>query len=379
MRVTPRENGKVGKMRWSLKIANIGGTELRVHVTFFLLLIWIAASSWAQGGGAAALYGVVFVCLIFLSVVLHEFGHAIAAQRYGIRTPDITLLPIGGLARLERLPERPGQELVVALAGPAVNVVIAAALVLLLGARFDLSDMAAIEAASSSLTGRIAAVNVMLVLFNLIPAFPLDGGRVLRALLTMSVDRPRATLIAARVGQAFALAFAAIGLMGNPFLVLISIFLFFAAEAESDQESKRALASRRLAQDAMVSRFEHLTPDSTAEDAGKLLLVTTQQEFPVLDRLGAPQGIVTRQGLIEALRETGPTTPVTAFMETTMPRVEKNAPLISVMDRLAQSASRTVAVYESDGRFVGYVSSENAAELFMLDEALGAFAAAGNR
>ena len=122
-----------------------------------------------------------FIVALFVCVVLHEFGHVFAARRYGIRTSDVTLLPIGGVASLERMPEKPGQEIVVALAGPAVNLVIALVLMFLLGARFDLSQMAQLEQAQTTLIGRIAAANVVLFVFNLIPAFPMDGGRVLRA------------------------------------------------------------------------------------------------------------------------------------------------------------------------------------------------------
>src|SRR5882672_12746816 len=170
-------------MGWSIKLFDVGGTAVRIHVTFFLLLAWIAAIHWAKGGVASAIDGVIFIVALFVCVVLHEFGHIFAARRYGIRTPDVTLLPIGGVASLERMPEKPSQEIVVALAGPAVNLVIALALVVLLGARFDLTQMAQLEQAQSTLTARVAAANVALLVFNLIPAFPMDGGRVLRALL----------------------------------------------------------------------------------------------------------------------------------------------------------------------------------------------------
>src|SRR5215471_20493339 len=172
-------------MGWSIKLFDVGGTAVRIHLTFFLLLAWIAAIHWSRGGAPEAVDGVLFIIALFACVVLHEFGHIVAARRYGIRTPDVTLLPIGGVASLERMPEKPGQEIVVALAGPAVNLVIAFVLIVLLGARFDLSQMAQLEQAQSTLAGRVAAANIALLLFNLIPAFPMDGGRVLRALLAI--------------------------------------------------------------------------------------------------------------------------------------------------------------------------------------------------
>lgn len=355
-------------MRWSWKIAKIAGTTLRVHVTFFLLLVWVAASSYPAGGVPAAVEGVLFVILVFACVVLHEFGHAMMARRFGIRTPDITLLPIGGLASLERMPDRPGQELLVALAGPAVNVVIIAVLYLVMGAQVSLSGVSQLTT-GTTLIGGLVAVNMVLVLFNMIPAFPMDGGRVLRALLSMKLERSKATLYAARIGQAFAVVFAVIGLMGNPILLLIAVFLFFAAEAETGYETRRAEASRHTAREAMVTRFMSLPPDATAEDAGKLLLVTTQQEFPVVSRAGALVGMVTRAGLMQVMQGDGPETPVSAFMETGFPIVSENAPLETVLQALAASPAQVVGVRGADGAFVGYVSRENASELFMLQEA----------
>ena len=186
-------------MTWSFPIARLLGSEVRIHVTFLLLLAWIGVARYLEGGTAAAVQGVVFSLLIFACVLAHEFGHAIAARRYGIRTPDITLLPIGGVARLERMPEKPGEEIVVALAGPAVNVVIAAVL-LLLGARMDMASLAALENPAASMLGQLAAINLFLVVFNLVPAFPMDGGRVLRALLALRRGPAQATRITARVG-----------------------------------------------------------------------------------------------------------------------------------------------------------------------------------
>lgn len=353
-------------MRWSFKIANIVGTSVYVHLTFLLLLIWVAAIGWQQGGPIAAADGLIFIVLVFLCVLLHEFGHVLAARRYGIRTPYITLLPIGGVASLERMPERPAQELVVAIAGPAVNVVIAIALIVLLGARFDFTRFGEVQQAHMSMVGRIAAVNVALVLFNLMPAFPLDGGRMFRAILAMRFDRARATRYAARTGQAFALLFAILGLLGNPFLLLIAVFIFLAADAESTQEQQRAAATGFRARDAMITRFESLHPGNTAEDAGRLLLVTTQQEFPVIDRAGGFLGMVTRQGLIDAIRQSGPGTPVMDFMVTDLQSVSENEALEQVMEKVARSPTRSVAVRNAGNRFVGYVSAENAAELFML-------------
>ena len=362
-------------MAWSIEIARLGGTTVRLHMTFLLLLAWVAAARGAAEGAAAAFDGVLFVCLVFLCVVLHEFGHAAMARRYGIRTPDITLFPIGGVARLERMPEKPGREIAVALAGPAVNVVIAAGLFVLLGARFDLDDIAQLEAAQMSMTGRLAAVNLLLVAFNLIPAFPTDGGRVFRALLAYRFGRVNATRYAALAGQVFATLFVVLGLLGNPILALIGVFIFLAGGAETRDVTQRAAAREHVARDAMIVRFETLSPANTAEDAARLLLLTTQQEFPVLDEDGALRGFATRARLIETMREHGPHTPVARFMDADPPALAPEAPLTAVMDALGANEGRAVAVLDRTGRFLGYVSRENLGELFMLTEAAEARAA----
>lgn len=224
------------EMKWSYKIARIAGTDVKIHLTFLMLLAYIALSN-LKYGAASAIFGVVFVVLVFGCILLHEFGHVFAARKFGIRTPDVTLYPIGGVARLERMPERPVQELIVALAGPAVNVVIAAALsivLIALGIGVSLTGVGGFAFGGlSSLIVGLVAVNVWLVLFNMIPAFPMDGGRVLRALLAMRMSYARATRIAAKVGRALAVVAGAIGVFYSPMLVFIAIFIYFAAGQEA--------------------------------------------------------------------------------------------------------------------------------------------------
>jgi Zn-dependent protease len=222
-------------MRWSLKIACIAGIEVRLHFTFLLFLAWIAFSYYAIAGLAGAIQGVVFILAIFGCVLLHELGHALAARTFGIRTPDITLFPIGGVARLQRMPDKPWQELVVAVAGPMVNVVIAVGLIFVLGRHAALQHLQSIEDPSVEVLGKLASVNIGLVLFNLIPAFPMDGGRILRALLAMVIDYARATQIAAWIGRAFALVLGLVGLMVSPMLVFIAFFVFLGAQQEALQ------------------------------------------------------------------------------------------------------------------------------------------------
>ena len=221
-------------MSWSITLFRVAGSEVRIHITFLLLLAWIGIAQYNTGGAAAAFDTVAFVIAVFACVTLHELGHALAARRYGIATPDITLLPIGGLARLQRLPEKPSEEIVIALAGPAVNVVIALLLILILGFNIDPANMSAIDDPRVDFAARLAGVNILLVLFNLIPAFPMDGGRVLRAGLASKMSYRTATRIASYVGQGMAVLFGLFAIWTfNPVLFFIALFVFSAARQEA--------------------------------------------------------------------------------------------------------------------------------------------------
>jgi Zn-dependent protease/CBS domain-containing protein len=353
-------------MSGSIKLFDVGGTAVRLHPTFFLLLLWIAAVYWIRGGAQEAIGGVVFIALLFVCVLLHEFGHVWMAKRYGIRTPDVTLLPIGGVASMERMPEKPGQEIAVALAGPAVNLVIALVLVILLGGGIDPTDIARLEEPHASLMARVAAANLALFVFNLVPAFPMDGGRVLRALLTLRLGFRRATQVAAWIGQGLAIAFGFLGLFGNPLLILIAIFIFMAASAEAGHVQARDLARGYLASQAMITTFQTLGPSSTADDAATLLLRTTQQEFPVTDGSGRLRGVLTREALIKALKASGGATPVLDIMARDIPTVPANACLETVFEALQKGPVGVIGVVDPNQRLVGYVTSENIGELLTI-------------
>jgi stage IV sporulation protein FB len=356
-------------MSWSFPIARILGSEIRIHVTFLLFLLWIGIAHYQQGGAQAAFQGVAFILALFLCVVAHEFGHALAARRYGIRTPDITLLPIGGLARLERMPDRPGQEIVVALAGPAVNIIIAVVLVAIMNARFDMEALTRLDNPALDFMVRLTSVNVFLALFNLIPAFPMDGGRVLRALLATRLPRTNATNIAARVGQALAFVFGFLGLMGNPLLIFIAIFVYLAASAEAQSVGLQDLSRSLSARDAMITRFEALGPSATIADAARLLLTTTQKEFPVVDGAGQLRGVLTRNAMVQALSKTGPTTPVIEAMTSDIPTINGGARLEAALRLLQQKQAPAVGILDGDGRLVGFITSENIGDLMMVQSA----------
>ncbi|MBN2905394.1 MAG: site-2 protease family protein [Rhodobacteraceae bacterium] len=353
-------------MSWSFPMGRLFGSELRVHATFFLLLAWIGAASWIDQGPAAAMINIAFVLALFACVVAHEFGHALMARRFGIATPDITLLPIGGLARLDRMPEKPGQEIAVALAGPAVNVVIWAVLVGL-GAGTDLQQMATIEDPAVGFWGRLAAVNLFLVLFNMIPAFPMDGGRVFRAALSMGMGRVAATRMAAKGGQILAFVFGFLGLTwGSPVLVLIAIFVFVAAGAESADVGLRDMARHMRARDAMITQYEALAPSDMLQAASAAVIRTTQHEFPVVDAGGGLRGFLTRNALFAALAQGSNTRPVAETMTRGIPNVALAAPLDAALDALQDSGAPAVAVVEPSGRMVGYITRENIGELMVI-------------
>jgi Zn-dependent protease/CBS domain-containing protein len=357
-------------MSWSFPIGRLFGSEVRIHITFFLLLAWIGIAHYQQGGVAAAIDGVLFIIAIFACVVAHEFGHAITARRYGIKTPDITLLPIGGLARLERMPEKPSEEIIVALAGPAVNVVIAAALILFMNAKFDLTALERLDNPGLSFMVRLASVNIFLVLFNLIPAFPMDGGRVLRAILAIWYPRVQATNMAARIGQALAFGFGFLGLMGgNPLLIFIAIFVYLAATAEAQSVGLQDISRGLGVRDGMITRFESLGPQSTIGEAAQLLLKTTQHEFPVIDGAGKLRGFLTRNHMVQALSQSGPGKSVVEAMVSDIPTVAAGARLSEALAHMNGRSAPAVGVVDADGRLVGYVTSENIGELMMVENA----------
>ncbi|KGB83089.1 protease [Rhodovulum sp. NI22] len=354
-------------MTWSFPIGRLFGTELRVHATFFLLLLWIGAAAYMEGGTPAAVENILFVVALFACVVAHEFGHALTARRYGIKTPDVTLLPIGGMARLERMPEKPLQEITVALAGPAVNIVIYLVLALIFGVETRLEALAAIENPAQSFLGRLAAVNLFLALFNLLPAFPMDGGRVFRAVLALFMDRVQATRIAATAGQFLAFALGFLGLTsGNPVLLLIAIFVFMAAAAESSDVALRDMAKNLLAREAMITAFESLGPDDGIQAASAALIRTTQHEFPVLDSDGTLKGFVTRNAIFQASTGDQPPRKMADIVTTGIPSVALTARLDKALDGLSQGNAPAVAVTDQAGRMIGYITRENIGELMVI-------------
>jgi Zn-dependent protease/CBS domain-containing protein len=356
-------------MKWSLKLGRILGIDVNIHFTFLLLLGFIGLSHWMAGRSvAAAANGMMFFLGLFACVLLHEYGHALMARRYGIPTRDITLLPIGGLARLERMPEKPSQELAVALAGPLVNVVIAGSLFVGLLLTGNWQPLSSLTTTSGNLVERLLVVNVFLVVFNLLPAFPMDGGRVLRSLLAMRIEYARATRIAASIGQGMAVLFGFAGLFGNPMLLLIALFVWIGAGQEAAAvEMKSSFAGVRV-REAMLTDFRSLSPEETVGDGARLLLAGSQQDFPVLEK-GEVVGVLTHTQLLEALRDRGADAPVGEVMETDVRMVSAEEELDTALGR-AEPGRATLLPVMWNRQLVGLLTAENVGEFYMIRRAL---------
>jgi len=353
-------------MSWSFQIARIAGIEVRLHLTFLLFLVWIGFSYYLTGGSSAAITGLTFILALFLCVLLHEFGHALAARSFGIQTPDITLLPIGGVARLQRMPDDPWQELVIAIAGPIVNVFIAAFLILLLGQQTTIDPLNRLNDPEAALLAKLASVNIALVLFNLIPAFPMDGGRVLRSILAMLIPHARATAIAATIGQALAFGFGLLGLFTNPMLILIAFFIFLGAQSESSAAQMREISAGLPVSQAMVTHLILLPRHATLNDAVDALMRSSQHEFPVVAEDGEPLGVLTRDALIRALRAHGGDAYVTEFMHRELPVVSEFAPLDEAFQKMQECSCPAIPVVDRMGRFLGLITPENVGELMLV-------------
>ena len=357
-------------MGWSVNIGSIAGTAVRIHFTFLLFLVWIFAASYVSGGSDAAWSGLLFMILLFACVLAHEFGHIFMARRFGIATPDVTLLPIGGVARLERIPEKLSEELLIAVAGPLVNIVIAAGLVVFAGADVASNNLSAVENAQVALVDRLATVNIFLALFNMIPAFPMDGGRVLRALLAIRLGHVRATEIAAYIGQAFAFLLGFVGLFGNPILIFIAIFVYLAAASEAQLVAVRAMSRDVPVSAAMITQFATLSPGAYIDDAVQTLLRTSQSEFPVVDGVGRPVGVLGRKDLILALKQLGPDARISEATVTPLSSVNHRAWLEDAIRVLQEKASPAVGVVDANGSLVGLVTPETIGEMIMVKDAM---------
>lgn len=358
---------------WSLKIGRFAGIDLFMHATFPLLFVWIGFVYWLQTETiSGVLFGMSLIAVLFLCVVLHEYGHALTARRYGIGTRFITLLPIGGLAALERMPKDPRQEIVVALMGPAVNIVIAVVLFVILvftgvGLGGEL-DMAAPAMMPVNFVQSVLFANIFLAVFNMIPAFPMDGGRVLRAGLSFRMGHLQATRMAAKIGQGLALLFGLAGLFGNPFLVLIAVFIWIGAAAEAGGAEIETQLHHKPVSRAMITDFQTLTRGAPLSRAVELTLAGTLKDFPVLDgnRL---VGVASQKAILRGLRDYGLDGRIDQVM-TDAVTAAPDADLAELMEALQQGEDVQLICILQGGVLVGLVNLENISEYLRIQAAL---------
>lgn len=354
----------------SLRIGRVFEIGIFVHWTFILLLVGIFVFYLVQGNSiASALVGVSLILAVFGCVVLHELGHALAARRFDVATRDITLYPIGGVARLQRIPDEPMREFWIAIAGPAVNLAIAGILFVLLVARGAEMAFTQIQSVQSDFLVTLMWLNLILVAFNLLPAFPMDGGRVLRALLATRLNYARATEIASSVGQGMAILFGMIGVIYfNPILLFIAIFVYIGAQQEARQAMLRTAIEGITVGQAMMTRFQTLTVEDTLGRAAEELIAGADQDFPVVDN-GHLVGILTRKDLVKALSEHDRNAPLRTIQLRECAAMSDNEMLDRAFARMQESSCQTIAVMRAS-QIVGLLTLENVGELMMISSAL---------
>lgn len=369
--VQPVVGPKHAHRAWSLYLVTVAGIPIFLHFTFILMLIFIGLVEVRDNNPLFG--GVFFVLCIFASVALHELGHALMARRFGIKTDDIVLYPIGGIARLRSMGEG-FQEFWIAIAGPSVNVVIACllyAILRLTGRWAPLDQLVSSQNpdvwSAANFWQKVAMVNIVLLVFNLIPAFPMDGGRVLRAILAQKFPKEKATAIAAKIGQGLAIVFMLIGVWSNPwnpFLIIIGFFVFMAAGQESAATRSAALMAGKFARDAMITHFDILGHGDTLGKAADLLIATTQQDFPVLS--GAQVlGVLSRRALVQGLATHGRDHYVAEVMDREFPHTEPSTELHRVYEIMRDGQGSPVLVFDGE-RLIGYINNENLMEYLLI-------------
>ena len=355
-------------MKGSLRLLRFAGIDIKIHFTFPLILLW-GALHWVKPHGApGALFGAGLTAALFACVALHELGHALVARRFGLPVREIVLLPIGGVALLGRSPRRPLHELLIAIAGPAVNVGIAIVLAAVLWARGGLPGLQAFAQGGPSIETALAWLlgsNLALALFNLVPAFPMDGGRILRALLAMGMGFPRATRVASLVGQLLAVGFGAWAVFsGNFMLAIVALFVFLGASGERVSEEARGLLSTLRLKDAYNKHALVLEPADRASRVVGYLLTSYQPDFAVVYG-GHLVGIVTRDAVLKALATSGEDLYVTGIMDRRFLRLEAGLSLDEAQDALVEAGASVAAVFDGE-RFLGLVSLEDLREALQI-------------
>lgn len=360
-------------MKGSFSFGKVSGIKISVHWTFLILIAWIVISDLRQGRNFNEItWSILFILSVFVCIVLHELGHAITAKRYKINTKEIVLLPIGGMANLEKLPKIPKQELIIAIVGPVVSLAIAAVLFLVLKITKgfpSMDELASIRAINShNFLFVLMFTNTTLAVFNLLPAFPMDGGRVLRALLSFKYTRDTATRIAALIGQFMAVVFAFIGIMYNPFLILIGLFIYFGAQAESQYVQADSILKKYTVKDVLMNKFSSLKVNDKISDAVDGLLDGQAKDFLIMDD-GKVAGTLSRNEIIKALAERGPNMAISEAMSKEVSFLAPDVPLDKVYFTFMQRRNPPLMPVMSDNRLLGVLDSENILEFIMVQDA----------
>jgi Zn-dependent protease/CBS domain-containing protein len=361
-------------MGGAFKIGRFSGIDVRVHWTFFLLLAFFAFLGYqASGSAVGALTSGVTIVALFLCVLLHEFGHSLVAQRLGLEIHSITLLPLGGVSNLESLPEKPADEVKITLAGPLVNVVLAPIFLgvgLLLGATLWVpTDLFMDIGSVGQFFFYLGFLNIVLAVFNLIPAFPLDGGRVLRALLATRLGAVRATDISSTIGQVFAAVFFLIGLLSGDFLLaLVAVFIFFGASGEAQMVRQREKTRGLTVSDVMGTkhRTETVTPNHTFGQVLELVLHGYQEDFPVLDDGNHLVGMLTRNEIMTAAHSPERYSSVRDLMKTNVPTISSQADLFEDGLRILQKSGLRALPVTENGELVGMLTIEDVGQASLL-------------
>ncbi|MBQ4819662.1 site-2 protease family protein [Aquimarina sp. MMG016] len=360
-------------MKGVLNLGKVFNVKIEIHWTFIFILAWVIFSELESGGTLQnALMNTIFILLLFVCVVCHEFGHILIARKFGVATKKITLLPIGGVASMETIPENPKQELWIAIAGPAVNLAIALILLLFinLSVFIDSNPDQIKELVGhinlNNLVIYLFSANIMLALFNFIPAFPMDGGRVLRALLAMKMDRVTATSIASGIGQFLALVFVFLGILYNPFLILIALFIFFGAYSENKMVEQLALVKGHKVREAMLTNISILKPENTIEDVIELLLSGTEKNFVVVHN-SAIAGILHHKDIISNSKNKD--LPIEKVLTTSFKTIAIDSDLKEVFKLINTEKTDFFAVTDKD-KLVGAIDLSNLSEFMLIQSNL---------
>ncbi|XLS30682.1 site-2 protease family protein [Flavobacteriaceae bacterium M23B6Z8] len=366
-------------MKGILSIGRISGIRIEIHWTFIFLIGWIVFLELKRGGDFYSVIGsILFIFVLFACVVLHELGHALTAKNFDIKTEKITLLPIGGIARLEKMPEKPMEELKVAIAGPLVNLAIVLFLLILfpITSYFQLpaEDLIAFinEGSTNSFIFNVFLANIILIVFNLIPAFPMDGGRILRALLATRIDRSKATTIAATLGQILAFFFFIAGLVYNPFLVIIALFIFLGAFGENQIEQQLSLLKGYTVKDAMLTQLTKVYETYTVRDMISILLAGTEKHFIVVDAKDNLKGVLHFKEILKRANE--PDLQINEILNKEVKTVKPEDPLPNVLKLITENRDSYVPVVEK-GAVLGAIDISNLSEFILLTAKVKALSA----